>query len=128
MTQSTSLQVPSHNRTLGAHGEALAAEYLQSIGCEILSRNWRYGRAGELDLVVREGDTIAAVEVKTRSGLGYGTPFESITVRKTARLRTLLIGWVRANRPAARRLRVDAIGVTVLPGVDPKIEHLRGIA
>lgn len=127
MTQSTSLSAPSHNRSLGARGEALAAEYLRGLGCEILASNWRHGRAGELDLVVRDGDTIAAVEVKTRGGRGYGSPFESITARKASRLRALLIGWVREHRPAAAKLRIDAVAVTVLPGAEPRIEHLRGI-
>jgi len=113
---------------LGARGEALAAEYLQGIGCEILARNWRFGRTGELDLVVREGDAIAAVEVKTRSGSGYGTPFEAITLRKAGRLRTLLLGWAREHRPSAARLRIDAVAVTLVSDAAPKIEHLRGIA
>ena len=127
MTQPTPLRTPSRNRALGAHGEALAAEYLQSIGCEILARNWRLGRSGELDLVMREADAIAAVEVKTRSGTGYGTPFEAITARKAERLRKLLLGWVREHRPGAARLRIDAVAVTLVPDAAPLIEHLRGI-
>lgn len=134
MAQSTSDQTrphgrtQSHNQALGARGEALAAEYLQSLGCEVLDRNWRSGRTGELDLVVRDRDHVVAVEVKTRSGRGYGTPFESITARKTDRLRTLLHSWVRAHRPVSGSLRIDAVAVTLLPGEAPQIEHLRGIA
>ena len=51
MAHTTSEKSQSHNRTLGARGEALAAEYLQSLGYEVLDRNWRSGRTGELDLV-----------------------------------------------------------------------------
>lgn len=127
MTQATSLRAPSGKRTLGARGEMLAAEYLQGIGCEILARNWRFGRTGELDLVVREGDTVVAVEVKTRSGIGYGTPLEAITQSKAGRLRTLLLGWVRENRPGAARLRIDAVAVLLTADSAPRIEHLRGI-
>lgn len=128
MAHSTSNQSQSHNRALGARGEALAATYLQSLGCEVLDRNWRSGRTGELDLVVREGDHVVAVEVKTRSGRGYGSPFEAITSRKAGRLRTLLLSWVREHRPLAGKLRIDAIAVTIQDGEAPCIEHLRGIA
>ncbi|MDI6023076.1 YraN family protein [Leucobacter sp. UT-8R-CII-1-4] len=118
----------SHNLELGARGEQIAAEYLLGIGCEILSRNWRSGRTGELDLVVRERGVLVAVEVKTRSGTGYGSPLEAITARKTARLRELLLSWVRAHRPVSGKLRIDAIAVTLSEGQPPQITHLRGIS
>ena len=128
MAYTTSKKSPSHNRALGARGEMLAAEYLQSLGCEVLDRNWRSGRTGELDLVVRDRGHIVAVEVKTRSGRGYGSPFEAITTRKADRLRTLLLCWVRDHRPVSGNLRIDAIAVTLLPGGDPSIEHIQGIS
>lgn len=128
MAHTTSEKPQSHNQVLGAYGEALAAEYLQSLGCEVLDRNWRSGRTGELDLVVRDCGHIVAVEVKTRSGRGYGSPFEAITARKAHRLRTLLLCWVREHRPISGTLRIDAIAVMLPPGEAPDIEHIRGIS
>lgn len=128
MTQTSSHTSGQSNRSIGAYGEALAAEYLQSIGCQVLARNWRAGRTGELDLVVREQQFVVAVEVKTRSGRGYGSPFESITALKAGRLRRLLLQWVREHQPNADRLRIDAVAVLLLPEEAPQIEHLRGIA
>lgn len=113
--------------SLGAQGETLAASYLEAIGYQILVRNWRHGRDGELDLVARDGDCIVAIEVKTRAGLGYGHPFESITARKLSRIRRLLLSWVREQKPTGVGLRIDAVGVTVFPGEEPRIELLRGI-
>lgn len=49
---------------LGEVGENLAAEILSDMGMTILARNWRC-RAGELDIVALDGDTIVFVEVKT---------------------------------------------------------------
>jgi putative endonuclease len=100
-TQTQHPRASHTHRALGVQGEALAAEYLESLGWQILDRNWRDGRRGELDLVVRDRDVVIAVEVKTRSGTGYGTPFEAITSLKASRLRRLLLGWVREHRPAA---------------------------
>lgn len=118
---------PSRNRELGARGEALAAGYLEGLGFRILDRNWR-NRHGELDLVAREGQALVAIEVKTRSGTGYGGPLEAITARKSARLRRLLLDWARAHEAHAPLLRVDAIGIVLRRGEAPRIEHLRGIS
>ena len=44
----------------------------------VLDRNWRC-EAGEIDLVLRDGDVLVVCEVKTRSGVGFGTPHEAVT-------------------------------------------------
>ncbi|MBL3698257.1 YraN family protein [Leucobacter luti] len=115
------------NRTLGARGEAIAADYLAKRGCRVLARNW-HSAYGELDLVVCDGDTLVAVEVKTRAGAGYGDPLTAITARKVARLRRLLFEWSRTNRARGARLRIDAIGITIRPGQEPLLDHLRGVS
>ncbi|WP_027479028.1 YraN family protein [Gryllotalpicola ginsengisoli] len=113
--------------TLGAAGETVAARYLESLGYDIVDRNWR-GTRGELDIVARHGGTTVFVEVKTRSGLGFGHPFEAITPRKLARLRRLAAEWCRATDAAAGAIRVDV--VAVIGGLDgpARIEHLRGVS
>ncbi|UOQ60649.1 YraN family protein [Leucobacter rhizosphaerae] len=120
------VRVP-HRQTLGARGETIAAAYLEGLGYRILERNWRT-RTGELDLIVRDGQVLVAVEVKTRSGAGYGSPLEAITALKMSRLRRLLLEWVRASGERGSRLRVDAVGITLRPGERPRIDHLQGIS
>ena len=120
--------VGTNNRTLGARGERIAAEYLESRGIRILDRNWRSDH-GELDLIARDGPYLVAVEVKTRSGTGYGSPLQAITMRKASRLRRILFDWVRAHEESrGTELRVDAIGIVLFPGELPRIDHLQGIA
>ena len=63
---------------LGRLGERLAAEYLQQAGMRILDRNWRCAE-GELDIVAAERRVLVACEVKTRSGLGFGSPLEAVS-------------------------------------------------
>lgn len=121
-------QRPRHNQALGAHGEALAANYLRAQGFQLLARNWRC-RHGELDLIMRDHDTLVAVEVKTRSGRGYGSPLEAITVHKAERLRRLLVEWVREADIHPRLLRIDAVGIVLgTAGTPPQIDHLKGIS
>ena len=54
------------------YGELAAASFLRGEGCSVLRRNWRPVRGGELDLVCRDGNCLVFVEVKTRTGNGYG--------------------------------------------------------
>jgi putative endonuclease len=63
----------------------LAARQLEARGFEIVARNWRC-ETGELDLVARDGECLVAVEVRTRRGRSMGSPEESITAAKQARL------------------------------------------
>lgn len=118
---------PGKNQALGALGESLAARYLEDQGFQILEHNWR-NRYGELDIVAFTDAHYVAVEVKTRSGSGYGSPLEAITQRKVARLRRLLLDWARSHGRYGIGLRVDAVGITLVPGAEPRIDHLAGIA
>ena len=61
------------SETLGQQGERIAAENLQQLGYVILERNAKLGRY-EIDLIAREGDTIAFVEVKTRRDNSFLPP------------------------------------------------------
>lgn len=103
--------------SLGRMGEQRATEYLEAKGWTILDRNWRC-REGEIDIVGHdpEAEAIVVVEVKTRAGLGYGTPMEAITYAKARRLRRLAFLYTRTTRRRARRLRVDGVGVLFLHG------------
>jgi len=73
---------------LGHRGEELAAQELQRRGYEIVERNWRC-EVGEADIVARRGPIWAFVEVRTRRGEAYGSPEESITPKKQARMRAV---------------------------------------
>ena len=111
---------------LGRHGEQLAAEYLQQAGFRVLDRNYRCPE-GELDIVAAEHRVLVACEVKTRSGLVYGTPIEAITASKLRRLRRLAVRWVLTHGVIFDELRVDVIGVLKLPDGKFSIEHVRGV-
>jgi putative endonuclease len=96
----------AHRRALGADGEAIAAQWYEEHGYEILERNWRR-REGEIDLIVRTGKTVAFCEVKTRSSDRFGTGAESVVEAKQRRIRRLAGRWLSEITPASGRDRVE---------------------
>jgi putative endonuclease len=111
---------------LGRRGEQVAADWLEERGYRVVDRNWRCS-SGELDLVLRRGNALVFAEVKTRSSLDFGHPFEAITFQKGARLRRLAALWCREHAPVAGEVRIDAVAVTDAWSRRPRVEHLTGI-
>ena len=72
---------------IGRRGEDLACQELQRRGYELLARNWRCP-AGEVDIIARQDDSLAFIEVKTRRAHS-GLPEEGLTPRKMARIITV---------------------------------------
>ena len=75
----------SGNRRLGDWGERQAQLHLEANGYSLLARNFRC-RAGEIDIVARQGDQLVFVEVKARRGDAYGSAEESISPTRSERL------------------------------------------
>jgi putative endonuclease len=113
---------------LGAMGEALAVDHLMRAGLRILQRNWRC-RYGELDIIACDDATrtVVFVEVKTRTGDGYGGLAHAVTPRKVQRLRRLAGLWLAGQDERWAAIRIDVIGVRVGRRRTPEIAHLQGI-
>lgn len=111
---------------LGRRGEALAAEYLESLGMLIVERNWRCPD-GEIDIVALDGDALVIAEVKTRRSLAYGHPFEAVGSDKLARLHRLGSAWCRDHELRMPLRRVDIIAVLDDGVCEPTLEHLKGV-
>lgn len=95
---------------LGRRGEELAARWYVERGYVLLERNWRCPQ-GELDLVLRHGDTIVFCEVKTRSSRRFGSPFEAVDRRRIGRLRAAAGEYLRRAAPGNSAVRFDVAGV-----------------
>jgi putative endonuclease len=111
---------------LGRRGEDLAAAHLNDMGLVILERNYR-SRAGEVDIIARDGDVLVICEVKTRSTEHFGHPLAAVDHRKLRRMRRVALDWVteRGVRPGC--IRFDVIGILDGSSGSPTLEHLRGV-
>lgn len=69
-----------HNE-LGKLGEELAVEFLQQNGYTILETNWTFQKA-EIDIIAQIDNTLAVVEVKTRSSIEFGLPQDFVKPKK----------------------------------------------
>ncbi|MDO4322425.1 MAG: YraN family protein [Lachnospiraceae bacterium] len=86
-----------NTRAIGAAYERKAAEYLQKNGYQILERNYRC-RAGEIDLVARQGEYLVFAEVKYRRGPGRGSGLEAVDWRKQRRILRAASWYIREKR------------------------------
>jgi putative endonuclease len=96
---------------LGAAGERLARRHLERQGYEILAANVRFAGLGELDLVARDGGFLVFVEVRTRRGDGFGSPEDSLSDGKRARLAALAAAWLEDHGDETSPWRVDLVAI-----------------
>ncbi|MDX1874830.1 YraN family protein [Mycolicibacterium sp. 120266] len=111
---------------IGALGERLAVEHLQSLGLRVLQRNWRC-RYGELDVIAVEGATVVFVEVKTRTSDAFGGVAQAVSPVKVRRLRRLAGLWLAQQDRSWAGVRIDVIGVRIGRTRVPELAHLRGV-
>ena len=109
---------------LGKRGEDLACGELERRGYVILSRRFRT-RCGELDIVARDGQVLVFVEVKTRTGRNFGSPFESLTWHKQHRLARMALSYLFLKRLSNMPCRFDVVGVTFDASGFAHVEVLR---
>jgi putative endonuclease len=109
---------------LGRRGEEAAARYLAGLGFRILQRRFRT-RSGEIDLVAEEGETLAFIEVKTRSSSVCGSPAEAVDRRKQARLRRAAETYLARTGQYEAACRFDVVEVWDDPDGECRIDHIR---
>jgi putative endonuclease len=108
-------------KTLGAQGEDLAAKFLKRAGYEILERNAKLGR-NEIDIIARDGDTIAFVEVKTRDTPGDAfSPEDNVHAAKQRKLITAAKHYMARHPDPNAYYRFDVVSVVIAPNTKPAL-------
>lgn len=103
-----------YRKETGQRGEALARDYLLQRGYTILAQNWRCP-AGEIDLVAQQVHTLVFVEVRTRHSDRLGSPEESVSPAKQAKLIELAYTYLAQTDCPDSPWRIDVIAILLNP-------------
>ncbi len=112
---------------VGRRGEDAAVAYLEAKGLRLLDRNYRFGRE-EVDAVFFEptaddaGGTIVVVEVKARSGDGYGAPEAAVDAAKQRAILRVTEAYLHERRLMPAPVRFDVVAVRFAGG-ETRVEH-----
>lgn len=109
-----------HNE-LGKKGEQLAVDFLLKNSYEIVERNYRFDKA-EVDIIAKKDETLAIIEVKTRSSIDFGNPQDFVKPKQIQRLVKAVDEYVTVNELDVE-VRFDIIAI-VKEGKRFNIEHL----
>jgi putative endonuclease len=95
----------------GAFAEGDATQLLVDAGYRIVERNYRC-KAGELDIVARDGDVLVFIEVRSRSDDDHGNAFEMIRRTKQRRVIRVARYYLEAVAPDFEQCRFDIVAIT----------------
>ena len=104
-------RMPEERTAAGREAEESVCAYLRERGMEIVKRNFR-ARGGEIDLIARDGDVLAFVEVRFRAEDGHGLPEESVGPAKRKRIAAAARAYLSTISPDSwREARFDVAAV-----------------
>ncbi len=101
----------------GRIGEESAAQFLFKKGYRLIEKNWRC-KFGEIDLIMKEAETLIVVEVRTTSSNRFGLGYESVDFRKQMKLKTLTNYYIQSRKIdlLSTKIRIDVISVLLDKG------------
>lgn len=113
------------NILTGKLGEDEATKYLINNGYKIIERNWHYSKNAEIDIIAEDKNELVFVEVKTRTTLNYGHPFEAVTQTKIQKIHKAIYAYLNQCPKRYKSFRFDGIAIIGLK--TPKVEHIKNI-
>ncbi len=112
--------------TIGIDGEDAAFFHLVSKGYKVVARRWSARKLpGDVDLIAWQGTLLCFFEVKTRTQRDMTPAHAAVDQHKRRVLRRLASAYLRQlpRKNARPNVRFDVIGVYLIPGSSPEIEH-----
>ncbi|NLJ78561.1 MAG: YraN family protein [Tissierellia bacterium] len=109
------------NRTKGIKGEDIATKYLISRGYKILDRNYRT-KVGEIDIIAMMSDVLIFIEVKARTNLDFGYPYEAVDWRKRDRILKTSLLYIQYRDLRDYQIRYDIMEIYL--GDRTKVNHI----
>ena len=100
-------------KNLGKIGEQKAVNYLKKGGFSILKRNFRsYG--GEVDIIAKKNNSIYFIEVKTRSNLNKGYPYEAVNKLKISHMKRAANYFLLKSHFKDYKLKLGVISILIM--------------
>ena len=100
----------------GQTSETVAARFLKKRRYKILETNFRT-RLGEIDIIAKDGDTIAFIEVKARTSDHFGNPKGAVTLQKQRKISMAALQYLKATEQSDAKARFDVVSIS--PRSDP---------
>jgi putative endonuclease len=101
-------------KELGRIGEEVALRFLKKNGYRIVERNY-VCKLGEIDIIAKEKDTLAFIEVKTRTSNLFGPPQLSVTSSKQMQLSKAALYFLKEKRLGEVKARFDVVAIVLGP-------------
>jgi len=108
---------------LGEKSESIAVSYLKKQGYKIIEQNYRT-KLGEIDIIAREKDTIAFIEVKSRKSKNYGSPKWAVTPKKQRKISMVALWYLKATMQSNAKARFDVVSI-ISSNDNPSIEIVK---
>jgi putative endonuclease len=99
-------------KKLGNFGEGLALKEYLANGFELLEKQYRC-RFGEIDLILKKGNELHFVEVRTKSGHTHGSAEESITAKKKETIRKVCHHFISSQRIHEMDIHIDVVAILI---------------
>lgn len=116
------------NHQVGALGEKVAARYVQAHKGKVLYKNYRGPKGGEVDLIVREGEILVFVEVKTRTKKSqFSRPLDAVDGKKRDYIIRGAKAWRHMLQSDNVLWRYDVIEVYLLSGQPPEVNWIKQV-
>jgi putative endonuclease len=114
--------VGDSRRQYGQEGERLAETYLKGRGLKVVARGYS-APVGEIDLIMRDQETVVFIEVKTRHSRDFADPQESVNAGKQRKMRRCAEWFLRDRNWTDRPCRFDVVAIVLPDDGEAEIDH-----
>ena len=107
----------------GEKSESIAVNYLKKQGYKIIEQNYRT-KLGEIDIIAKEKDIIAFIEVKSRKSKNFGNPKWAVTPKKQRKISMVALWYLKTTMQSNVKARFDVVSI-ISSQDNPSIEIVK---